>query len=193
MIQISISEGPGAWRRKVCVAGNMWSNHPKAALVCIPWMNHNLTSDFRCHWCERQNLSILGLTLPLLSEDIANPIVPSYSRTTPDLYSQATTLLLQQVPILSILLYVEDKSCRNLNNLPSWVLDYTFRRPTHTLAGLWMRFGPGGTAGPSRIYNSSWASDMSAMSPQIHSSTLSLSGACFDAVVGLCIPIKATI
>jgi hypothetical protein len=56
-----------------------------------------------------------------------------------------------------------------------------------------MRIGPSGKAGPGRIYNSSRAPDMGAMSPQIHGSTLSLSGACFDAVVGPCVPIQDTI
>ena len=37
-----------------------------------------------------------------------------------------------------------------------------------------------GTMGPGRIFNSSRAPNMSAISPQIHGSILSLSGACFE-------------
>ena len=74
--------------------------------------------------------------MAVLPEGEATPIVPTYSGTVQDLYTQVTALLLQNVALLSILSRVEVKSSRNLGGLPSWVPDYTCRFNSHSLATL---------------------------------------------------------
>jgi hypothetical protein len=66
--------------------------------------------------------SILRLVLPFLPAHMENPmtpIVPTNSGTVPELYTQVTILLLQQLPFLTILSLMEDKSCRTISGLPS--------------------------------------------------------------------------
>jgi len=65
--------------------------------------------------------------LSMIQESELRLIIPDYSIavTAQSLYSEIATLLLTELPNLSNLCYVEDRSSRLLTGLPSWVPDYT--------------------------------------------------------------------
>jgi hypothetical protein len=117
--------------------------------------------------------SILGIIDRLLPPDMEEfSLKPDYSLSTGAAYTAMASLLLQNLPFLSALSYVEDKSIRRLEQLPSWVPDYSSERQVQPLI-LGSQF------------NASLAERDSSMSPSIISNRLYLHGACFDSVTSV--------
>lgn len=67
----------------------------------------------------------LALASRLKSKDIGDWIQPDYEKSISDVYVEAANFILRNTPSLSQLSFVEDRSIRILNGLPSWVPDYT--------------------------------------------------------------------
>jgi hypothetical protein len=71
--------------------------------------------------------AFVGIAQKMLPRNIVMPIVPDYSSASSpqQLYTEVSTLLLMRTPCLSLLSYVEDKTARNFQDLPTWVPDYS--------------------------------------------------------------------
>jgi len=85
---------------------------------------------------------------------------------------------------------VEDKSRRNINDLPSWVPDYTYSLMTKPFNWFGIRdtntgrvVGDTSTYLPGGLYNASLAAESSLRSHTITNNTLIVSGALFDRVI----------
>ena len=134
--------------------------------------------------------SALGLVLPFLPARMENPIIPTYYGTVPELYTQVTILLLQQLPFLTILSLVEDKSCRTIGGLPSWVPDYNFRFSSRVLVDLESNEY---TRLLINLYNATSSKTIPEIYPRIDGNVLSVLGACFDTVAGQCVSIEGAL
>lgn len=60
-------------------------------------------------------------------------IFPDYSSSAAEVYTRTTAFLIEKLPYLAVLSYVEDSSIRVLSDLPSWVPDFSsdFARSTY--------------------------------------------------------------
>lgn len=124
-------------------------------------------------------------------------IRPSYEATVQEVYITTTRELLQHLPFLAVLSSVEDKSCRKLSGLPSWVL---------ALIGTWVptSFVWSGKLEPNpreyvseyvigeswplmlgKLYDASLCREIPHPRLDIQTTTLTLYGACHDTVAAL--------
>ncbi len=78
--------------------------------------------------------SVLGMVKRYLPTDVPMPIDADYSMSVEELYIATTFKIIQELPLLSILSMVEDKSWRNMSTLPSWVPDFSQTKPFNQLA-----------------------------------------------------------
>lgn len=69
--------------------------------------------------------AVVGLAKRVLPPGLDDPIIPDYSLSVKDVYVSVTRLILQELPVLSCLSYVESGNRRKISDLPSWVPDYT--------------------------------------------------------------------
>ncbi|MCJ1243307.1 hypothetical protein MMC30_000504 [Trapelia coarctata] len=112
----------------------------------------------------------------------SNPmVVPRYDVSTEMVYERVTRLLLAKLPWLSVLSMVEDKSCRVIAHLPSWVPDFStlLADTSFKLSNL----------SDSRPQNASHGSPFGS-SWSVRDSVLSLMGGCHDTVAYVGLPLS---
>jgi hypothetical protein len=78
--------------------------------------------------------SVLGMVKRYLPPCVEMPIKADYSMSVEELYTTTTFKLIQELPLLSVLSMVEDRSWREIHTLPSWVPDFSQTRPLTQLA-----------------------------------------------------------
>ncbi|KAG4442474.1 hypothetical protein IFR05_002076 [Cadophora sp. M221] len=125
---------------------------------------------------------VFGIAQKALPPGMAMPLKPNYTSesTTQSLFTSVAALLLEKLPRLSNLSHVEDKCSRRVPNLPSWVPDYTNRLtpiPLTFIRGLNFAFD----CCPDNI--------LPEEKHTIERGLLELTGAFFDRVAKVCLPL----
>ncbi|KAI4268415.1 MAG: hypothetical protein LQ337_007853 [Flavoplaca oasis] len=97
-----------------------------------------LTAILLSRHCRSSNprdkvYGLLGLLDSARETKPFNTILPDYRRTIPEVYLQATKLLLESAEDLLILSTVVDRTHKEVDDLPSWVPDYSVTSTT----GIW--------------------------------------------------------
>ncbi len=128
---------------------------------CIALMCQFIISarPYECSNPRDKIYSILGFLDHLLPESMSSYLKPDYMLSVEAIYQGFTELVLNNVPLLSVLSYVEDPSSRKLESLPSWVPDYSVLEVPNPV---WLQSDPGtfealashGNPGPRKIENS---------------------------------------
>ena len=67
----------------------------------------------------------LGMATKFLPPDTETILLPDYSLSTIEVYQNTTLFLIQKLPFLALLSFVEDRSLRLISDLPSWVPDFS--------------------------------------------------------------------
>jgi hypothetical protein len=119
--------------------------------------------------------ALLGILNHVSPSGLDFPIYPKYELAVEEVYKETTFYLIQQLPQLTILSCVEDKSLRKHLNLPSWVPDFTVANSLVTN----LLFVP-----PCN-WNASGAGTAQSYRRELSGTTLKLVGACFDNVEGI--------
>jgi hypothetical protein len=165
--------------------------------------NHSHLSFLMLHFrdCEatvkKDYIFAAAGLLSRVSEGDGSPIiVPDYSKTVhvEDVFTAASAALLTNLPNLSLLSFVEDKSKRTMSKMPSWVADFSF---THSIRPLVWRGADGRVASNSipcigktcLLYNASKTGGVEGESfppPEVLGSRLIVSGFEVDTISSVC-------
>ncbi|UPK94386.1 hypothetical protein LCI18_005321 [Fusarium solani-melongenae] len=118
--------------------------------------------------------AILGIFKKFIQSPLDDLLSPEYndSVTPEETFTRAAWFLLRELPILSTLSMVPDLSQRLLQDLPSWVPDYTFQKNMKPLPYIAGKYG----------MNASLASEEVMAYRQRDGNTLHLEGAVFDVI-----------
>lgn len=88
--------------------------------------------------------SVLGMVKLYLPQGLELPVVPDYSMSVLQLYTETTFKLIEELPLLSVLSMAGDKSYRKMSGLPSWVPDFSQDNPLTLLTEVLCSRGHGG-------------------------------------------------
>jgi len=145
------------WLRDQCAAGSPENGAPDGILkdnrdldgITTPrqclysYLKHLLKSVriFEATDPHDKIFSVLGMVKRYLPPGVSIPIDADYSMPVEELYTAITFKCIQELPLLSVLSMVEDRSWRKTYTLPSWVPDFSQTRPLTQLADLFYERG----------------------------------------------------
>lgn len=125
--QIIEDGGPHAYSGRIGVLlRKIWGTET-AFQRCVAFLEYSLlvirgldTTDPR-----DKVYAVLGISAKYLPSQSCSLIIPDYNLAVEKAYENVAAFLLQNIPVLTTLSFVEDRSQRRLQNLPSWVPDYS--------------------------------------------------------------------
>ena len=146
-----------SWLRNQCAAGSPENGAPDKILkdnrdfdgITTPrqclysYLKHLLKSVRMFDSTDPHDkiFSVLGMVKRYLPPGVSMPIDADYSMPVEELYAAITFKIVQELPLLSVLSMVEDRSWRKTSTLPSWVPDFSQTRPLTQLAELFCERG----------------------------------------------------
>ena len=130
--------------------------------------------------------SILGLANKCIPTGMERPIVVSYDRPSEEVYTFIAGRIIENMPFLTNLSFVNEPVDTRSSSLPSWVPDYSysFERPKPLVAlGFADTDSSTGASSPGGLFNASLASTAVPSFRRIAGSRLEVDGVCFDTIV----------
>jgi hypothetical protein len=134
----------------------------------------------------------LGIAQRFLPDGVRNGVIPDYTKPIEEIYMSVSQLLLENIPTLALLSYVDHQGSRNFPSLPSWCPDFSRPKPAIEL------ISQGTVSQGYRLFNASRI-ELGALRGvfrppcQVLNSTLLVSGKRIDAVEEVCLPLEDVI
>jgi len=180
------SGGPEAYESlKQDFAAVMGADTPEDRWYCYLHFLIQWTRAYEASDLHDKIYGILGIAQKFLPPGMENPIIPDYCQTVEELYCSISSILLEHIPILSLLSYVEDHSDRILQRLPSWSPNYSSLVKQLPLTSL--------TRDNSKLFDASGALGPGRLQRSISGPVMTLMGKQFDTVSGVCVPMEKII
>lgn len=179
--------GPEAYESlKQSFISVMRANTPEERWYCYLQFLIQCTRRHEASDLHDKIYGVLGVAKRFLPSSMENPITPDYCQEVEKVYRSVSSLMVEHIPILSVLSFVEDHSERRIQCLPSWSPDYGSLSNAAPLVTLTR-------SNNSVLFDASGALGLGRLQRSIYGPVLTLPGKQFDTVSGVCIPMEELI